>query len=62
MPRTSEIEALQPREFLKRMAIDWKPGERVIVAPTLSTEDAKARFGDVEEVKPYLRWTPQPSA
>ena len=42
--------------------VDWKPGERVIVAPTLSTEDAKARFGDVEEVKPYLRWTPQPSA
>jgi thioredoxin-dependent peroxiredoxin len=40
--------------------VDWKPGSRVIVAPTLSTEDAKAKFGDVEEVKPYLRWTPQP--
>ena len=40
--------------------VDWKPGEKVIVAPTLSTEDAKAKFGDVEEVKPYLRWTPQP--
>jgi hypothetical protein len=26
----------------------------------MSTEDAKARFGEVEEVKPYLRWTPQP--
>ena len=42
--------------------VDWKPGERVIVAPTLSTEDAKARFGEVEEVKPYLRWTPQPKS
>ncbi len=41
--------------------VDWEPGDRVIVAPTLSTEDATARFGDVEEVKPYLRWTPQPS-
>ena len=41
---------------------DWKPGERVIVAPTISTEDAKAKFGEVEEVKPYLRWTPEPTA
>ena len=41
---------------------DWQPGERVIVAPTVSTEDAKAKFGEVDEVKPYLRWTPQPSA
>jgi thioredoxin-dependent peroxiredoxin len=40
---------------------DWQPGERVIVAPTISTEDAKEKFGEVEEVKPYLRWTPQPA-
>jgi alkyl hydroperoxide reductase subunit AhpC len=39
---------------------DWTPGQRVIVATAMSTEDAKAKFGDVEEVKPYLRWTPQP--
>ena len=39
---------------------DWTPGERVIVATAMSTDDAKARFGDVEEVKPYLRWTAQP--
>ncbi len=39
---------------------DWQPGERVIVAPALSTVDAKEKFGEVEEVKPYLRWTPQP--
>jgi hypothetical protein len=26
----------------------------------MSTEDAKARFGEVDEVKSYLRWTPQP--
>jgi len=41
---------------------DWTPGDRVIVSPAMSTEDAKARFGDVDEVKPYLRWTAQPKA
>ena len=41
---------------------NWKPGNKVIVSVGMSTEDAKARFGDVEEVKPYLRWTPQPGA
>jgi alkyl hydroperoxide reductase subunit AhpC len=40
--------------------VDWTPGQRVIVAPTISTEDAKAKFEDVEEVKPYLRFAKQP--
>ena len=40
--------------------VDWRPGDRVIVSPLMSTDDAKARFGAVEEVKPYLRWTSQP--
>lgn len=40
--------------------VDWKPGDRVIVAPAMSTEDAKERFTDVEEVKPYLRFAAQP--
>jgi alkyl hydroperoxide reductase subunit AhpC len=39
---------------------DWTPGGRVIVAATMSTDDAKTRFADVEEVKPYLRWAAQP--
>jgi thioredoxin-dependent peroxiredoxin len=40
---------------------DWKQGDDVIVANTVSTEDAKARFPKgVTEVKPYLRFTPQP--
>ena len=39
---------------------DWEPGQRVIVATAMSTDDAKARFGEVEQVTPYLRWTPQP--
>jgi alkyl hydroperoxide reductase subunit AhpC len=40
--------------------VDWTPGQRIIVAPTVSTEDAKAKFEDVEEVKPYLRFAKQP--
>jgi alkyl hydroperoxide reductase subunit AhpC len=42
--------------------VDWKPGERVIVAPTISTEDAKAKFTDVVEVTPYLRYADEPTA
>ena len=32
--------------------IDWKAGDDVIVPPSVNTEDAKKRFGDVREVKP----------
>ncbi|HCU92374.1 MAG TPA: peroxiredoxin [Actinobacteria bacterium] len=42
--------------------VDWMPGQRIIVAPTMSTEDARQRFEDVEEVRPYLRWAKQPTA
>ena len=41
--------------------VDWTPGGRVIVSPAMSTADATARFGQVDEVKPYLRWTAQPT-
>ncbi|GIZ42264.1 hypothetical protein CKM354_000553900 [Cercospora kikuchii] len=37
--------------------IDWQVGEDVIVPPSVSTEDAKKKFGSVREVKPYLRYT-----
>lgn len=37
--------------------IDWQVGDDVIVPPTVSTEDAKKKFGKVREVKPYLRFT-----
>ena len=39
---------------------DWRPGDRVIVSGTVSTEDAKAKFANVEEVKPYLRYADAP--
>jgi thioredoxin-dependent peroxiredoxin len=40
--------------------VDWQPGDRIIVAPTMSTDHARKRFEDVEEVRPYLRWAKQP--
>lgn len=40
---------------------DWQHGDRVIVTPSVSTEDAVKRFPKgVEVIKPYLRYTPQP--
>lgn len=42
--------------------VDWVPGDKIIVAPTVSTEDAKQKFSNVEEVKPYLRYADAPSA
>jgi thioredoxin-dependent peroxiredoxin len=54
------IDALQLTDLAPvSTPVDWTPGGRVIVSPAMSTEDAKERFGaeNVEEVKPYLRWT-----
>jgi alkyl hydroperoxide reductase subunit AhpC len=40
---------------------DWKHGEDVIVVPSVSTEEAIAKFPKgVKVVKPYLRYTPVP--
>ena len=40
---------------------DWRPGDDVIVALSVSTKDAKARFGDVSVPLPYLRKTKAPA-
>ena len=37
--------------------IDWIPGDDVIVPPSVSTNAAREKFGNVREVKPYLRYT-----
>lgn len=40
---------------------DWQKGDDVIVANSISTEDAMKRFPKgVEVIKPYLRYTPVP--
>ncbi len=40
---------------------DWVPGEDVIIPPSVSNEDAAAKFGEFETVFPYLRKTKAPS-
>ncbi len=41
---------------------DWQDGDDTIILPSVSNEDAKVMFTKgVTEVKPYLRYTPQPN-
>src|ERR671923_851163 len=40
--------------------VNWKQGEKVIIAGSVSNDDAKEIFGDWEEPKPYIRIVPQP--
>ncbi|MDH3707944.1 MAG: peroxiredoxin [Acidimicrobiia bacterium] len=36
--------------------VNWTPGDDVIVAPAVSDDEARARFGDFDAPKPYLRY------
>ena len=38
----------------------WTKGDKVIVPPTVSTDDARAKYPDVDEQKPYLRYVSEP--
>jgi alkyl hydroperoxide reductase subunit AhpC len=41
--------------------VNWKPGEDVIVAPAVSSDEAKQKYpSGFREVKPYLRYVHQP--
>jgi hypothetical protein len=43
--------------------VNWKPGEDVIIVPSLSDEDARRRFPEGwKTVKPYLRVVPAPTS
>ena len=57
------IDSLQlTAQFSVATPADWKVGEDVIVIPSISTPDAILKFPKgVTEVKPYLRYTPQPN-
>ncbi|PQJ12755.1 peroxidase [Flavipsychrobacter stenotrophus] len=56
------IDSLQlAAEYSVATPADWKHGEDVIIALSVSTEDAQTKFPKgVKIVKPYLRYTPQP--
>jgi alkyl hydroperoxide reductase subunit AhpC len=41
--------------------VNWKEGEDVIIAGSVSNDEAKEIFGEWEEPKPYIRIVPQPS-
>jgi len=40
--------------------VNWKQGEDVVIAGSVSNDEAKALFGDWKAPKPYLRIVPQP--
>jgi thioredoxin-dependent peroxiredoxin len=43
--------------------VNWKPGEDVIIPPSVSDEDAKKKYpSGWKALKPYLRIVPQPRA
>jgi len=39
---------------------NWKNGDDCIVTPAVATDQAKEIFGEVKEIKPYLRYVKQP--
>jgi len=41
--------------------VNWKQGENVIIAGSVSNDDAREIFGEWEEPRPYIRIVPQPS-
>ncbi|UOU99895.1 peroxiredoxin [Chryseobacterium daecheongense] len=42
--------------------VNWKEGDDVIVSPVVSTNDARNMFPKgITEIRPYLRYTPQPN-
>ncbi|MGB3007117.1 MAG: peroxiredoxin [Chitinophagaceae bacterium] len=57
------IDSLQlAAEFSIATPADWKEGEDVIVGLSVSSEEAVNKFPKgVNEIKPYLRYTPQPN-
>jgi thioredoxin-dependent peroxiredoxin len=41
--------------------VNWRPGEDVIIAGSVSDEQAKQIFGEWDSPRPYIRIVPQPS-
>ena len=57
------IDALQTSdEYDIATPVDWTKGQKVVVKPSISTDEAREKFDDVEELRDYLRLTPDPSS
>jgi alkyl hydroperoxide reductase subunit AhpC len=41
--------------------VNWEPGEKVIIAGSVSDDQAKELFGEWESPKPYIRIVPDPA-
>ena len=41
--------------------VNWKQGEDVIIAGSVSNDEARQIYGDWKQPKPYIRLVPQPS-
>ena len=41
--------------------VNWKDGDNVIIAGSVSNDEAKEIFGEWDEPKPYIRIVPQPT-
>mmetsp|Transcript_12269 Transcript_12269/g.10902 ORF Transcript_12269/g.10902 Transcript_12269/m.10902 type:complete len:234 (-) Transcript_12269:46-747(-) len=57
------IDSLQLTAYHKvATPANWKDGDKCVIVPSVNNEDAKKIFTQgIEEVKPYLRLTPQPN-
>jgi alkyl hydroperoxide reductase subunit AhpC len=42
--------------------VNWQPGDEVIIANSIDTQEARKRFEGFREVKPYLRFAKDPGA
>lgn len=58
------IDSLQLTAYHKvATPANWEKGQDVVVSPAIATADAKTLFKKgVEEIKPYLRMTPDPTS
>ncbi len=53
LQRTSQHKVATP--------VNWQPGDNVIIAGSVSNDDAKEIFGEWESPKPYIRIVPDPA-
>jgi alkyl hydroperoxide reductase subunit AhpC len=55
------IDSLQlTHTFRVSTPVNWQPGDDVIIAGSVSNDEAKELFGEWDAPKPYLRIVPQP--